>query len=41
MTKEQEILILEARIHRLKNNGKNFNSGVVKKLTRKLRNLKK
>lgn len=41
MTKEQKILILEDRLHKLQNNGKNFKSGVLKKLNRQLRNLKK
>lgn len=41
MTKEQEILILEDRLHKLQNNGKNFKSGIVRKLTRRLNNLKK
>ena len=42
MTNEGKILILKVRLHKLENNGKNFDSpGVVQKLRRQLRNLEK
>ena len=41
MTKEQKILAMENRLHKLKTNGKNEDSpGVAKKLERKIMKLK-
>ena len=41
MTKEQKILAMENRLHKLKSNGKNLDSpGVAKKLERKIMKLK-
>jgi hypothetical protein len=40
-TDEEKLLALENRLHKLKNNGKNSDSpGVIKKLQRKIRNIK-
>jgi len=40
MTKEDKIVILKGRINKLRENNKNIDSnGVLKKLTRQLRNL--
>ena len=40
-TDEEKLLALENRLHKLKTNGKNSDSpGVVKKLQRKIRNIK-
>lgn len=42
MTNEDKILMLKVRLHKLENNGKNFDSpGVVRKLKRQLRNLER
>lgn len=42
MTKEQRILILEARLRRVKAKGKSYEApGVVNKIERQLRNLKR
>lgn len=42
MTNEEKILMLKVRLHKLENNGKNFDSpGVVHKLRRQIRNLEK
>ena len=39
MTKEDKLLILKDRLHKLQNNGKNFKSGIIRKLNRRIRNL--
>lgn len=40
-TDEEKLLALENRLHKLKSNGKNSDSpGVIKKLQRKIRNIK-
>ena len=40
-TDEEKLLALENRLHKLKTNGKNSDSpGVIKKLQRKIRNIK-
>lgn len=41
MDNKDKLLAMENRLHKLKNNGKNSDSpGVVRKLERKIRNLK-